>query len=65
MWETVAITGGHANLRREIHDYVAGETYKRHRRLGFVVTLLTTIVGTSVFAALTQDFSTVQFYKAF
>jgi hypothetical protein len=55
MWKTVEETGDHANTRRRVHEYLAGKTYGRHRRLGLAVTVLTAFVGGSVFATLTQN----------
>jgi hypothetical protein len=55
MWEAVSETSRHADVRAEVHDFEAGENYTKHRRLGYAVTILTAIVGTSVFTALTQN----------
>lgn len=55
MWEVVSETSEHAYIRSKVHDFEAEFNYRRHRQLGFVVTILTAIVSTSVFAALTQN----------
>ena len=55
MWKAVSETRDHANIRYRVHDLEAGSNYRRHRLLGYVVTILTAVVGTSIFTALAQN----------
>ncbi len=55
MWKAVSETRDHANIRYKVHDFEAASNYWRHRLLGYVVTILTAIVGTSIFTALAQN----------
>jgi hypothetical protein len=54
MWGPLEDTRRHIDKDYHSHLAASGQEFRSHRRLGIVVVIATTVVGTSVFGALTQ-----------